>query len=218
VEADAHGRVLSLAGSPVCDPARVAGSYLFTGCHVIDEELLDRIPAGEPSDIVREVYRPLAAEGQLGSVLHDGFWWEFGSPQLYLEGTLRLLDLPAEQRREVALHDPVREMPHGVAAVGTGAKLGDTVKVDGHAALGFASYVSERVVLRDSVVMPEAWIGPDCRLNRAIVAPGVEIPAGFSIEDAVVCPDPGGDAELPARSRCVGGMLICPFAGGGRRE
>jgi mannose-1-phosphate guanylyltransferase len=213
VDVDRQGRVLSLAGSPVCDPARVAGSHLFTGCHIIEEEILDRIPVGRPSDIVREVYRPLATEGGLGSFFHDGFWWEFGTPELYLEGNLRLLDLPDEQRRQVALHDPVQEMPHGIAAVGTGAKLGDAVKIDGHAALGFASYVSDRVVLRDSVVMPEAWIGPDCRLARTIVAPGVEIPAGFSIESSVVCPDPGRGPgpDLPEAARCVGGMLICPF-------
>ena len=211
VKVDGLGRVLSLAGKPACDPARVAGEFLFTGCHVIEERLLDRIPEGQPSDIVRDVYWPLAAEGQLGSVLHGGFWWEFGSPELYLEGSLRLLDLPAEQRRQIALHDPVQEMSHGWAAIGTSARVSDTVKVDGHAALGFASYISDRVVLRDSVVMPEAWIGPDCRLTRTIVAPGVEVPAGFSIENAVVCADPGPGPNLPDQARCVRGLLICPF-------
>jgi len=211
VDVDGLGRVLSLAGRPACDPAQVAGSYLFTGCHVIEERLLDRIPEGIPSDIVRDVYWPLAAEGQLGSVLHGGFWWEYGSPELYLEGTLRLMDLPAEQRRQIALHDPVQELQGGLVAVGTGARISDTVKVDGHAALGFTSFISERVVLRDSVVMPEAWIGPDCRLTRVIVAPGVEIPAGFSIENAVVCTDPGAGPDLPDEARCVRGMLIGPF-------
>jgi NDP-sugar pyrophosphorylase family protein len=211
VEVDAAGRVLSLAGEPACDPGRVAGGYLFTGCHVIEESLLSRIPEGEPSDIVRDLYRPLAAEGQLGSVVHSGFWWEFGSPSLYLEGTLRLLDLPAEQRRQVALHDPVHELPGGVAAIGTGAQLRESVEIEGHAALGFASHVAERTRLNDSVVMPEAWIGPDCRLTRTIVGPGVEVPAGFVIEDSVICPDPGPEAELPASAKRTHGLVICPF-------
>jgi NDP-sugar pyrophosphorylase family protein len=213
VETDAEGRVISIAGKPEVDAERVAGSHLFTGCHVIDEAVLDRIPADGPSDIVRDVYRPLAAEGRIGSVPHDGFWWEFGSPSLYLEGSLRLLRLPAAERRRVLDHDPVHEMAEGIAAVGTGAQIHETARVRGQAALGFASFVSEGVVVEDSVVMPEAWIGAGCRLVRTIVAPGVEVPAGFQVDDSVICPDPGPKAELPETARRVQGMLLCPLNG-----
>ena len=71
--------------------------------------------------------------------------------------------------------------------------------------------MSERVRIEDSVVMPEAWIGSGCRLKRVIVGPGVEVPAGFEAEDAVLCPDPGGEADLPAAARRVDGLLVCTF-------
>jgi len=211
VLADDRGRVLSLAGKPEADPSRAAASYLFTGCHFIEESLLERIPGDRPADIVRDVYRPLAAEGLLGSVVHEGFWWEFGTPSLYLQGTFRLLDLPADQRRDIALHDPVHRLDLGVAAIGTGAQFHESARIEGHAALGFASYVSERSRVEDSVVMPEAWIGPDCRLKRCIVAPAVELPAGFEIEDALICADPGADTEIPDSTRRVGGVLVGPL-------
>lgn len=214
VQTDDRGRVLCLAGSPEADPLRIAGSYLFTGLHFIEERLLERIPGDRPADIVRDVYRPLAEEGQLGSVVHNGFWWEFGSPSLYLEGTARLLDLPAELRREVALHDPVHKLDLGVAAIGTGAQFHETARIEGHAALGFASYVSEMSRLEDSVVMPEAWIGPGCRLRRCIVAPGVEVPAGFEMDSATICADPGPDTEIPDSTSRVGGILVAPLDSG----
>ena len=44
VDVDGQGRVLSLAGKPSVEPGRVAASYLFTGCHILDESLLDRSP------------------------------------------------------------------------------------------------------------------------------------------------------------------------------
>lgn len=214
VQIDPRGRVLSLAGKPEADPARVAGDYLFTGCHLINEELLERIPEDRPSDMVRDIYRPLVEEGKLGSVIHDGFWWEFGSPALYLEGTARLLDLPAEKRREIARHDPVHKLDLGVAAIGTGAQFHESARIEGYAALGFASYVSEGVRLEDSVVMPEAWIGPDCRLTRCIVAPAVEVSAGLEMEDRLICADPGPEIELPRWVRRAGGLAIGPLEPG----
>ena len=60
VAVDRGGRVVSIGGTPSVDPDRVAGRYLFTGCHFLEEEVLDRIPSRGPSDIVRHVYRPLA--------------------------------------------------------------------------------------------------------------------------------------------------------------
>ena len=211
VEVDASGRVLSLGGKPETDPRRVAGRHLFTGCHIIDESLLDRLPEGRPSNIVLDLYRPLAADGLLGSVLHEGFWWEFGSPSLYLEGSLRLLDLGDESRRQILDHDPVQELGGGRAAIGTGAKFHATAELRGRAALGFACYVSAGVELTDTVVMPEAWIGPGCRLERSIVAPGVEIPADQQIDEMVVCADPGPEIALPEGARRESGLLFCPL-------
>src|SRR5262245_4954659 len=53
------GRIASLAGRP--RPAR-GRPWLFTGVHVVQAELLDRLPAG-PSDSVRDLYAPLIGEG-----------------------------------------------------------------------------------------------------------------------------------------------------------
>jgi NDP-sugar pyrophosphorylase family protein len=211
IEVDTEGRVLSLGGEPAADTGRVAGRHLFTGCHVIDEALLDRLPADRPSCVVRDLYRPLAAEGKLGSWFHDGFWWEFGSPELYLEGSLRLLELPAEQLGRIAEHDPLYYVDRAVVAVGAGARVRPGSQVIGRAAVGFAAQVGEESALQDSVVMPEAWVGPGCRLRRAVVGPGAELPRGFELSDGLVCTDPIPDAEPPPPTRRVEGLLVYDF-------
>jgi ADP-glucose pyrophosphorylase len=127
-----------------------------------------------------------------------------------------LLRLPTALRRRVLDHDPVHEMKDGVAAVGTGAQIHESARVRGHAALGFASFVSRNVIIEDSVVMPEAWIGADCSLKRTVVAPGVEVPAGFQIDDSMICLDPGPGADLPDTVRRVQGLLLCPLDPGRR--
>lgn len=208
VDVDAEGRVISLAGLPEVEPDRVAASYVFTGCHIIDEDVLDLIPDTVPSGIVTHVYGDLAAAGRLGAYVHHGFWSEFGTPTQYLDGSLRMLDLPTEARIEVAPHDAVRHDRLGCAAVGCGAQIHPGARLEGRNALGFASLVGEGVTLRDCVVMPEAWIGPGSRLERVVVGPRTEIPAGFVGNSLLIAENPGGDRELPDDVRVDGGLLV----------
>lgn len=213
VEVGKSGRILSLGGRPEVDPSQVAGRYLFTGLHVIAEEVLDRIPDTVPSHIVSDVYQDLAAEGQLGACIHEGFWWEFGSPEMYLEGSLRLLDCPKLQCLGVSdEYDPIRQLDGAIAAVGPGTVFHPTASFAGRAAFGFASHVSQKARIRDSVIMPEAWIGPHCKINRSVIAQGVELPAGFVADEMLICPDLEPAQSLPPRTRREGGLLVHDLA------
>jgi ADP-glucose pyrophosphorylase len=57
--------------------------------------------------------------------------------------------------------------------------------------------------------MPEAWIGPDCRLRRCVIAPGVELPSGFNVEHALVCVDGDAEADLGPGVRREAGLIVC---------
>jgi NDP-sugar pyrophosphorylase family protein len=216
VDVDRDGAVVSIAGLPAPDDRQVAGSFLFTGCHVIDESLLERIPVGRPSCVVAHLYRPLIRQRQLGFYFHDGFWWEFGTPERYLDGSLQLIDLPLERRLRVTTHDAVRRLNGGVAAIGPGVSLDDGARITGRAALGLASRVGRASEIRDSVIMPEAWVGPDCRLERVVVGPGVEIPAHSAYRDAMICGKPGWGCESDEGVRQEGDLLVADFSRSGR--
>jgi len=211
VQVDRRDRVISLAGHPPADPQEVAASYLFSGTHLIEEQLLDRIPPDGSSDIVRHVYRALAAERQLGCYVHRGFWWEFGSPSLYYEGSLVLLERSFEQHRRITEHDPVRRLDQSIVAIGAGAKCSPRAQIRGRVALGLASRIGEEAVIEDTLVMPEAWVGPSCRLRRAVVGPGTELPAGFEADDALICVDSRPEADYGPSVTRVGGLLVCPI-------
>ncbi|MCP3981227.1 MAG: NDP-sugar synthase [bacterium] len=206
VEVDQDGRILSFGGTPEVEPSRVAGRHLFTGMHFIEESVLDLIPQATPNSII-DVYRRLLADGKVGSFVHDGFWWEFGSPELLFEGSLVLLDLPSERRKRISHHDPVRKIDEAVAAVGPGVIFDPGARLHGHAALGFASRVGRGCRVDDCIVMPEAWVGPGCDLKRCIVGPGVELPAEFAAEGALICGDhrPG---TLPPQSVRRNGLIV----------
>jgi len=212
VVAGADGRIVSIGGEPPIETEHDTTVGLYTGTQIIERELIDHIPKNGPSNIVSDVWRPLMAKGMLGSHAHRGFWWEFGSPRLYLEGCLRLLEVSSERRREIVpVHDPVRPLASAVASIGAGARWEPTAKILGRTSLGFLSFVSENAEVEDSVVMSEAWIGADCRLRRSVVARAVELPSGFEVEDAVVYDDPGPAVELPPRTRRQSGLLVHPL-------
>ncbi len=209
VRVDAERRVVSFGKRPGARRARPAGSFLFTGFHLLSPEILDLIPEGRPSDLVRDLYEPLAAEGRLAAWIHQGFWWEFGTARSFLEGCLRLLDLHTDERLQIADTDPVREVGGARVAVGAGADFhAGGIEFRGRVALGFASMVGEACSLEDVLVMNEAWIGPGARLRRVVVGPQTEIPAGTELEEALVSPDADPAAEPPPGSERRDGFLV----------
>jgi NDP-sugar pyrophosphorylase family protein len=212
VDVDAQGRVLSFGGRPPVDPRLVAHRCMFSGFQLLEEEIFDLIPPDTPCDLVRDVYAKLVEDRRIHSFLHSGFWWEFGTPLDYLEGSLQLIAMNGRDRMRVAKTDPVQRVGRATVAVGTGADFHTGVDLRGGVALGMACLVAEGTRIEDSVIMPEAWIGPGSDLRRAVVGPGTEVPAGTVLEDVLVCADPDPDAPVPAGTDRVGGLLVRPLA------
>ena len=206
VALDDRHRVVSFGG-------KKGGRHLFTGYHLIEESILDRIPRNGPSDIVRDVYFGLAADGRLNAYVHDGFWCEFGDPRGYLEGSMRVIALPADQRVRLGDFDVVHPAGEAIAALGAGVDLSAPgIELAGTLAIGMGVMVGEGVTLEDTVVMPEAWVGPGSSLRRCIVGSGTEIPAGFEAADALLATDVDRDAALTPGIERVAGILVRRFS------
>ena len=175
------GRVTSLAGLP--RPTRGTAS-LFTGIHVLDPALLDRLPRGV-SDTVRDLYVRLVEEGQpvLG-VRVRGKWFDIGSPSLYLDSHRALLAAGFGGAKGGVLVHPAADV-HPTArvvrsAIGAGCVIGAFARVTGS-------------VLWDGVTM-----GAGSRVRDSILATGTRVAAGERMAGMVVMP---GRRGRPARGR-----------------
>jgi NDP-sugar pyrophosphorylase family protein len=167
VIAGPDGRIRSIHGLP--RPARGPVS-LFTGVHVLEPALLDRLPAG-PSDSVRDLYVPLLAEGApLLGVRVRGAWYDLGSPRLYLAAQTSLLAAGLGGRRGSLVHESVRVAP--------GARIGRSVIGPGSRVGPGASVVES--VLWDGVVV-EARAG----VRRSILTSGVRVSTGRAVVERV---------------------------------
>lgn len=213
VAVDRERRVAGFGAAAFPSSRRDLERFLFTGCHILDEDLLDRLPSDRPADVVRELYAGLAAEGRVNAFVHDGFWWEFGDPSQYLEGSRRLIALSIEARNALGDFDPVRVVRGAATALGPGVDLrGESVSLSGFLVAGLGVSIGEGARLKDTVVMPETWIGPGASLAECIVGPGTEIPAGFVAERAILAADASPTEPPPRGCERQGGLLRRPFA------
>jgi NDP-sugar pyrophosphorylase family protein len=165
------GRVRSLAGLP--RPARGAQS-LFTGIHVIDPVLLDRLPPG-PSDSVRDLYAPMVAAGEhVNGVRVKGAWYDLGSPSLYLASHRSMLARGfRDVRRGSLVHPTAHVHPDAVvarSAIGAGARVEAGAQVRG-SVLWDGVRVGAGAEVVDSVVTDRRTIGAGRRVRETLVLP-----------------------------------------------
>ncbi len=139
-----------IAGFGGAAPAGAMEAF-YTGYLIAEPELLDRIPRGRPSCIVRDTLVPLIAAGApIFAFMTKGDFLDFGTPEDYLRGTLALL---AEREGGKGPHS----FAHPRASIGIGATVGP-----------------------DAVIEEEASVGAGASVRRAILWPGAVVPPGGS--------------------------------------
>jgi NDP-sugar pyrophosphorylase family protein len=96
VGVDETGRVVSLRRQRTDHtPVGAITDRMFTGIHILEPALIDRLPSGV-SDVIGEAYIPaLVAGARIQSLTMTGYFAEHSTPERYLEGNLALLRDPA---------------------------------------------------------------------------------------------------------------------------
>ncbi len=170
------GRVRSLAGRP----RRARGTVsLFTGVHVLDPALLERLPRGA-SDSVRDLYVPLVAEDAgVQGVRVRGAWYDLGRPSLYLSAQIRRL------RGGRSLVHPSARIEAGArvvaSVVGSSVRVAAGAVVEG-SVLWEGSEVDAGARVRGSILVTGATIGAGQRAERMVVVSRRLLPRGARVE------------------------------------
>lgn len=166
------GYVRALAGLP----RRATGTVsMFTGVHILDPALLDRLPPG-PSDTVRQLYAPLIAEGNapLGMRL-KGPWYDLGSPSLYLASQQSLLASRFRgARRGTVIHPEARVDPR--------ARVVRSV-------VGKGAVIAAGAEVRGSVLWDRVKVGQNAVVEDSILAAGVKLEDGEALRSSLLMKD-----------------------------
>ncbi len=202
VPTDEDGRVTAFLEKTQDPPT----DQINAGCYVFRREYIEKIPAGRPVSVEREVFPALLTEGaRVYGHVDSAYWRDMGTPEDFVQGSADLVRgiapspaLPG-QRGEFLVHPGAGVAPGAVliggtvvgrgAEVGAGARLDGAVLFDGavveagarveRSILGFGARIGPRALVRDAVIGDGANIGARCELLRgARVWPGVTIPDG----------------------------------------
>jgi NDP-sugar pyrophosphorylase family protein len=163
------GRIASVAGRPRAARGR---PWLFTGVHVVQSELLDRLPGGA-SDSVRDLYIPLIGEGaRVEGFRARGTWYDFGAPPSYLASQLEMRPSVLGRKRSVP-------RVHPSARVAPGARVGGSI-------VGAGCRIDEDATVADSVLWEGVVLEPGAVVRGCIVADGTRVREGQRLEDCIV--------------------------------
>lgn len=171
VEVDAGFNVRRIAGRGAAAEPGLTKMH-FTGVHVLEPELLARLPAEGESDINRTAYVRLIHEGvKVHGFLQGGYWGDLGAPRSLLRANLDTLEgkVPLGRFRDGA--DPFE----GSVERAPGVHVHPTAQIDSTSQLK-----GPLLIHAGCVVASGARIGP-----LAVLGQGVRVDAGVSVERAV---------------------------------
>jgi mannose-1-phosphate guanylyltransferase len=213
--ASVDGQVLAFIEKP--DRGEIDTDEVSAGAYVMERSLIEWIPPGRMVSIEREVFPRLVGQGLYGHRL-EGYWMDIGTPERYLQATWDILE--GRVRTAVGarlggdgllVEDGVRVDPaarlsppamlEADVAVGAGAAVGS------RAVIGRGSEIGERATVSGSVVLSDCRIAARAIVDKAILAPGVEVGEGARVEAGAVV---GEGARIEAGAQVGDGARLDP--------
>jgi len=129
----------------------------FTGIHVVDPEVLERIALGKFHHII-DLYQELAQKDCVGYCRTDSaFWYDIGTPTDYLQLHAHLLEQKGEWQ------------------IDQSAQIDEGVQFSGWGCVGAGAQVGAGAMLHNCVVWPGAEVPAGVRAEGAIITGSPEI-------------------------------------------
>lgn len=195
VPTDADGRVsafLEKTEDPPTDQIN-AGSYVF------NRSVIEKIPAGRPVSVEREIFPGLLESGaRVFGHVDQSYWRDMGTPADFVRGSSDLVrgiapsPLLAGRHRE-SLVDESSAIAGGALLLG-GTVIGRGVEIGGGARV------------EESVVFDGVQIEAGATVERCVIAAGVRIGARAHLVDCVI----GEGAVIGARCELRDGLRVWP--------
>jgi len=196
VTANGAGHLLAFPGDPMPTVERPVQG-VFSGVHLVEREVLETLPAGEPVGMVDPVYRALLRAGlPVHALPVAGSWYEAGDPSRYIDAQLAALEQGhaslgyARARRLLSggyvsrdTHlENVRLEPPFLIGAGTRLKHGSILR---GLVVADVCRVENGCRITESVLWKGSNVGPGCRLHRVVVMEGVAVPSRTEGQEVV---------------------------------
>jgi mannose-1-phosphate guanylyltransferase len=189
VEVDAAGNVRRIAGRGAAPEPGLTKMH-FTGVHVLEPELIARLPADGESDINRTAYVRLIHDGaKVHGFVQSGYWGDLGAPRSLLRANLDVLEgrVPLARFRPDA--DPFAHMVETSPRVWVHPTASVEGDVTGPALIHAGAQVAAGARIGPGVVLG-AGVRVDAggQIERAAIWDSTHIAAGERVVDQIAAP------------------------------
>jgi mannose-1-phosphate guanylyltransferase/phosphomannomutase len=199
VVTDAEGRIERFLEKP--NWGQVFSDTINTGIYVLEPEVLDFIPEGQPYDFSKDLFPRLLEEGHpLYGYVADGYWCDIGNFEQYvaahrdvLDGKVKV-DIPGFRMAEniwvgegVDI-DPGAEIK-GPSVLGNHCKVESGTKIREYTVLGHNVVVKKDSFLHRAIVYENSYIGNGSHLRGCVVGKNCDLKANVRLEEGVVVGD-----------------------------
>jgi mannose-1-phosphate guanylyltransferase len=220
VPIDEDGRIERFIEKP--QPEEIVTNLVNAGTYVLEPEILNYVPAGEPFSFERTreggLFPLLLAEGEaLYGFVSNAYWLDIGTPASYRRANsdtvagLVGVEPPGVKHdhhvwvaRGTEIHATARVS--GPASIGEGCRIGPRAVIGRHACIGDGCVIEEEASIDESVLHPGVRVGPGAFVARSLVASDASIGAGSHVSDAVI----GKGVTVGADNELGGGIRLWP--------
>ena len=216
VDVDGEGCVRSFHEKP--DWSEVLSDTVNTGIYILEPEVLQYIPQGQPCDFGHELFPRLVGEGLpvFGCVTED-YWCDVGDVRAYLQvhadamnGRIHLEGLPVLAGHAVQRADAVVDRAavlEGPCLIGPGARIHAGAYVGPYSVVGPNCEVGEGSSVKRGILWPGARLAPHAQVRGGVLAANASLGEGAQVyEECVV----GGNAVVEDRGVLLSGVKLWP--------
>lgn len=196
VPLDRQGRIMEFVEKPSWD--RVATDLINAGTYVLEPEVLQHVPEGEPYSFERQLFPELLKSGvPMYGFPSDAYWLDIGTPAKYLQAHYDILarKVPYEFQGEevkpsVWVGEDSEISPEatvfGPTVIGRGCRVDAHARISGNCVIGPRCHIGEGVHVEGSVIHANCRVGDDSVVLGSILARGVEVGRRVHISDGAV--------------------------------
>lgn len=197
--------------------AQAVTDAVNTGIYIISKNVLSMIPNGQAYDFAKDLFPLMLARNmKLFGFEADGYWCDIGDIGAYTSCQFDMLDGSVECRFEGLCENRIYhkgQMPNGnytimsPVYIGQGVHIGDFSVIGPYAVIDDDCTIGVGATVKNSVVLPGAYIGDHCELRGALVCAGASLKRRAGMYEGSVA---GAGSVIGADASVSPGVRIWP--------
>ena len=165
-----NGKIIRFQEKPPIEEA--FSNLINAGAYILEPEIFNLMPHGAHS-LERDVFEDLAATGGLNGFPFEGWFVDAGTPQSFVKASQTCISAGSFSSGSV-----YRDSWFGDDSTNKGEVVASTI--------GLGACIGEGSLVRDSVVLEGAEIGPNCNIEGCLIGMRARIPEGSDLSLEII--------------------------------